>query len=149
MAMPWDERWAREGRGQFQGGQSVSFTAIARDGSGVRAFVKTLRRDRLKDVRARGRFRREATAYETLAALGPPRLFDDNADTWRDLGSPMYMALEYIDGVDLQKIIQRNGRAGLDEATACTRELAEVLHRCDQNNVTHRDGEARERRAAK
>ena len=137
--MPWDERWAREGRGRFQGGQSVSFSAIARDDSSVRAFVKTLRQDRLKDARARGRFRREAVAYETLAGLGPPRLLDDNADTWRDLGGPMYMALEYIDGVDFQKIIQRNGAVGVEDAMACTRELAVVLHRCHQNNVTHRD----------
>src|SRR4051794_13599634 len=91
---PWQERWLRQDRTQTRGGQSVSFVAVARTDSRVRAFVKTLHGHRLKDARARARFRREAVAYETLDGLGPPRLLDDNADAWRDLGIPMYMALE-------------------------------------------------------
>ena len=33
-------------------------------------------------MRARAQFRREPAAYETLAGLGPPRLIENNADSW-------------------------------------------------------------------
>jgi hypothetical protein len=86
------------------------------------SLIKTLRR--AKDPRARARFRREAVAYETLAGLGPPRLFEHNADTWRDLGTPMYMALEYVDVVNLQTLVQQNGPDDVNAALTCVRELA-------------------------
>jgi len=77
---PWETRWRRDDTRSFRGGQGISFVATATDGSGRRAFIKTLQRRR--DMRARARFRREAAAYETLAGLGPPRLIENNADSW-------------------------------------------------------------------
>ncbi|UMB72207.1 protein kinase [Mycobacterium paraterrae] len=101
--------------------------------------MKTLHRHRENDLRARRRFRREAAAYETLEGLGPPRLLDDNADTWADRSKPMYLALEYIDGQNLQAFVRRNGPVGMEAALTCVAALADVLHLCHQNNVTHRD----------
>jgi hypothetical protein len=76
---PWETRWRRDDTRSFRGGQGISFVATATDGSGRRAFIKTLQRRR--DMRARARFRREAAAYETLAGLGPPLLIENNADS--------------------------------------------------------------------
>lgn len=136
---PWEERWHREQGPSFRGGQGASFVAKSREDGETRAFVKTLHRHRERDRKARARFRREAVAYETLAGLGPPALYDHNADTWTDLGQPMFMVLEYIDGPNLSSFIGAHGPVGLDAATECVRKLSTVLHNCHQNNVTHRD----------
>jgi len=63
-------------------------------------------------MRARARFRREAAAYETLAGLGPPRLIEHNADSWNDGNTPLYMAPEYIEGLDLQTLVEDVVRSG-------------------------------------
>jgi hypothetical protein len=77
-----------------QGGQAHSFIARPINGDGAPCvFIKTLQRTRVNDSRARGRFKREVTAYETLAGLGPPTLIDHNAETWLDRGTPMYMVV--------------------------------------------------------
>jgi eukaryotic-like serine/threonine-protein kinase len=95
----------REEAAPFRGGQGISFGARAADGSGPRVFIKTLRPNRVRDLRARRRFKREVGAYETLADLGLPRLLDHNAETWEDRRTPMYMATELIDGVNLQTLV--------------------------------------------
>jgi serine/threonine protein kinase len=134
---PWADRWVRDDRSRVRGGQSLSFTATAKDGSGRRAFVKTLRQPWNKQ--ARGRFRREATTYDTLKELGLPQLLDDNADCWEDGSTPLYMAMELIEGVNLKDHIERTGKADMQSAVACVRELAAVLIRCHHAELVHRD----------
>jgi serine/threonine protein kinase len=133
---PWEAKWL-PGSSRFSGGQSSSFVATAIDGSGRQAFIKTL--TRVRDDRARRRFRREAATYETLAGLGPPRLLDHNAETWADVGQPMFMALEFIDGPDLRRSVQNSGPRDVPSVMRCIQELAEIIHQCHQYNVLHRD----------
>jgi eukaryotic-like serine/threonine-protein kinase len=136
MSRPWEERWLCDPQ-PIHGGQSTSYVALSKDGRGTKAFIKTLSRPRVD--KARRRFRREAVAYETLTGLGPPKLFEHNADTWPARGEPMYMALEYIDGVDLGSFVRRNGAVDPESALHCTRELAGVVHRCHEHAFLHRD----------
>ena len=133
----WEMSWRRDDRPEFRGGQGVSFVASAVDGSGRQAFIKTLRRPNSKP--ARGRFRREVAAYETLAGLGPPALIEHNAEFWEDGRTPLYMAIEYIDGLTLQALIRESGPVSVSAALACLGELAAVLQRVHQNGVVHRD----------
>ncbi|MCC9184332.1 protein kinase domain-containing protein [Mycolicibacterium mageritense] len=133
---PWDAKWLPSAT-RFNGGQSSSFLATAADGSGAQAFIKTLKR--VREDRARRRFRREAAVYETLAGLGPPKLLDHNAESWEDIGQPMFMALEFIDGPNLQRFTGDGGRCDVPNVMACMRELIKVVHRCHQYNVLHRD----------
>ena len=75
---------------RFAAGKPSLFFARAKDGTGPRVFIKTPRPDRVRSRReARGRFKREVAAYETLADYGLPRLLDDNAETWNDGRTPM------------------------------------------------------------
>jgi serine/threonine-protein kinase len=141
MAKRWEDQWVRIRPAPTQGGQAHSFIARPINGDGAPCvFIKTLHRTRVNDRRARGRFKREVTAYETLAGVGPPTLIDHNAETWLDRGTPMYMVVELIDGVDLRTYIERR-KGGPDTSAAlqCARVLAEVLNRCHENNVVHRD----------
>jgi serine/threonine protein kinase len=137
MPKRWEDRWVRDDSGKFRGGQSISFVARPTAGDGPPVFIKTLRR--VRDLRARRRFKREVGAYEALAGLGLPELFDHNAETFQDARTPMYMAMELIDGINLQDFIQRGERPSVEAALACVRELAEVLNRCHESDVAHRD----------
>lgn len=136
---PWEERWVREG-GSLGGGQGDSFIARPKVGGGPRVFVKTLRDDRVRDRRARGRFRREVGIYESLDGLGLPRLIDHNAATWKDCRTPLYLVTDLIEGVNLRTYIKaRQQISDINTALECVRELAEVLNRCHENGVIHRD----------
>lgn len=132
---PWEENWVCE-RKIVKGGQSVSYVVTAKDGSGRRAFIKTLKRP--NERKARARFRREATAYETVEGLGPPGLYEHNAHLWRKR-TPLFMALEYVEGDDLQTVVAESGPLGVGPAFSCISELAAVLHRCHENGLVHRD----------
>jgi serine/threonine-protein kinase len=137
MVKPWEERWLRDDADDIRGGQSVSFVARAKDGSGRRAFVKTLRRERV--LQARRRFKREVMTYETVPDLGLPQLFDHNAERCEDGRTPMYMAIELIDGVNLEDRVEGDGPAAVDAALACVRQVGAVLTRCHGKGVIHRD----------
>ncbi|WP_428338666.1 serine/threonine protein kinase [Mycobacterium sp.] len=141
MAKRWEDRWIRVRAAPIQGGQGDSFIGRPIDGDGKPSvFIKTLHKTRVNDRRARGRFKREVTAYETLAGLGPPTLIDHNAEIWLERGTPMYMGMELVDGVDLRTYrVRRNDAPDVNAALECARELAEALTRCHENNVIHRD----------
>lgn len=99
-----------------QGTASASFVASARDGSEADVFIKTLRPDRVRNRKARDRFRREVLAYETLEGLGPPQLIDHNASQWRDRQVHLYTALEYIQGDDLKTAIESQGPLAIQDS---------------------------------
>ena len=136
MPEPWAMKWTHQGNA-VQGGQGKGFLGTASDGSGQRAFIKTLTRQR--DRRARGRFRREAAAYETLAGIGVPALLDHNAEAWEDLSQPLYLAIDYIDGGNLRDWVSTNGLADYDQAVGCAEAVAQVLTRGHERAVVHRE----------
>jgi len=133
---PWAERWTKRGR-VVHGGQGQGFLAVATDGSGTLAFIKTL--TRTGDRTARGRFRREVAAYETLVGAGVPALLDHNADQWANNRVPLYLALQYIDGGNLEAWVAATGPAGYDVAVECVAAVGGVLDRGHALGVVHRD----------
>lgn len=140
QSQPWEERWTREGGPYLGGGQGESFIARSKEDAGLRVFVKTLRRDRLGDRRARGRFHREVGIYETLDGLGLPTLIEHNADSFRNRRVPLYLVTELIEGENLKNSIERLGHASdVNAVLDCMNELARVVHQCHQEGVIHRD----------
>lgn len=135
----WQERWERDPGRPFRGGQGFSFTATAKNGSGRKAFVKTLKPERVRDRRARERFHREAVAYETLDDYGLPRVIEHNAHRWCDRNAPLYIALEYIPGIDLGAFVTRHGPCDPQSALTCVSEIAGTLQRCHKRAYLHRD----------
>lgn len=134
---PWAEGWTPQG-GAVRGGQGHGFLAVASDDSGQRAFIKILSRQR--DRRARGRFRREVAAYETLEGTGVPILLDHNAEAWEDLSKPLYLAIEYFDGGNLRDwVVAKGSPATYDQTLECAEPIAEVLTRCHEQGLIHRD----------
>ena len=119
-----------------QGGQGRSYQA--RDKSnGSLVFVKELRRR--NSAVARKRFRREVAAYETVAGTGLPALIYDNSFEWQRPSVPLFMVLEWIDGLSLRQKVDQNGRVSLQDAAACVIAIGKVLSECHAAGVTHRD----------
>jgi eukaryotic-like serine/threonine-protein kinase len=137
MPAGWEEHWRKLPGKNFVGGQGRSFLAESRDGTGQIVFVKMLIRHR--DGRARGRFRREAVAYETLPPeSGIPRLTAHNADAWEG-PDELYLVLERISGQTLSDWMSSRSAMPPDEALACVLALAETVALCHAEGVLHRD----------
>jgi eukaryotic-like serine/threonine-protein kinase len=133
---PWETNWSPDGS-TVRGGQGTGFPATSTYGEVRRAFVKRLIRQ--TDKRARKRFYREVTAYETLAGLGVPDLYDHNASDW-ETNAPLYLAIEYLDGGNLRDWFEGLGKvATFDQAVAIAEVLGAVLTRCHEEGYLHRD----------
>jgi serine/threonine-protein kinase len=134
---PWERGWRRSAGHARRGGQGTGFAAESTDGSGQRAFIKTLRRPR--DIEARKRFRREVAAYETLTHDGIPRLLDHNSGDWGNTVVPLFLALELIRGSTLSEWVAANGALPFDTALVFGLSLADILAYCHSEDVLHRD----------
>jgi serine/threonine protein kinase len=101
--------------------------------------IKTIRLDGLAAQGASldellDRFKREA---EVSAQLKHP-----NIVTIYDIGQSegmSYLAMEFIDGVGLDKVIASSGRLPLDRAVAIGAQVADALDYAHKRNVVHRD----------
>lgn len=138
MSDDWRTRWRETGR-TFSGGQGSSYLVVNLNDEDDFAFVKTLKRQ--TDDRARRRFRREVAAYETLAAVRDsiPRLLHHNASQWGDRKVPLFMVLEYIEGVTLSDYIKANGAQSCAIAISSLGPLAKVISECHSDGIVHRD----------
>lgn len=79
-------------------------------------------------------FRRE------IEAAG--RLLHPNIVTAYDAGlsrGRLYLAMEYIEGIDLQRLVEKTGPLSVDLACALVRQTAEALHHAHQLGLVHRD----------
>jgi serine/threonine-protein kinase len=108
-AAHWRERWTKlEPIGI--GGQGQTFSA-KRNSDGVRACIKALRNN--DDVERRRRFVQEANALVAIQNLRVPTLIETNANrdeiTPRKSASKLYMAIEYVNGITLTELINKNG----------------------------------------
>jgi hypothetical protein len=138
MASQWEQRWRPvDGMPRLHGGQGRSLVAEPLDGSGGRVFIKELNRP--KDRLARKRFVREVTAYETLQADGLPRLVAHNAPCWRDPRIPLYLVLDYIEGVTLGDQVRNGGPLNLTDALTSIDAIGTTLEQCHADEVVHRD----------
>lgn len=77
-----------------------------------------------REVEAAGRLRhpRIVTAYDAGVSRG-----------W------LYLAMEYLDGIDLQRFVADTGPLPLDLACEIVRQTAEALHHAHQRGLVHRD----------
>jgi tetratricopeptide (TPR) repeat protein/predicted Ser/Thr protein kinase len=116
---------------------------IARGGQGVVLKAKHAQLGTLAAVKvllepnqeARRRFKQEAKA---LAHLRHPHLL--NVPDFGDLpdGTP-YMVMDYVEGDDLQALVQEHGPPSLQRVGEILGAVADTLHHCHAYGVIHRD----------
>ena len=140
----WQAKQLLEGRTKFtlgpyrivdslgQGGMGQVFKA-EHSTTGRTVAIKVLPRDR-STPEAIANFAREIQA---LAKLDHPRLvraLDEGYD-----GSVYYLVTEYVPGMDLRKLVRRDGPLSMEAAARIISEVAEALQHAHQQGMIHRD----------
>jgi tRNA A-37 threonylcarbamoyl transferase component Bud32 len=96
--------------------------------------LKVLPGHQTENPAALERFRREARAAARLSHKNIVTLYDSGQD-----GDVWFLALEFIDGIDLHSRIAAKGRLNPEEALAITRQAAKALDHAFQHGIVHRD----------
>lgn len=96
--------------------------------------VKVLRRDFTHEEKALKRFQREAKAISFLTHQNIVNLYDVDEDN-----SFQYLVMEYIDGIDLRKYIQKNHPISKETIVDIMKQIADAISHAHKQGVIHRD----------
>jgi eukaryotic-like serine/threonine-protein kinase len=116
-----------------RGGMGIVYKARQVESNRVVA-LKVIRKDRLTHPEAVRRFRREAQAAARLSHPNIVIVHDSD-----QAGDVHYLAMEYVDGITLQVLVEQFGPLPVAQACDYIRQVAQGLqHACEQALV-HRD----------
>jgi serine/threonine-protein kinase len=101
---------------------------------GTRVAIKVMRSG-TDNWRSVERFRREATAYARVESVHVSHVFDAG---YTD-GGHAYIVMEYLDGPDLETILQQRGPLPIDLAVNITVQLLSALASVHRAGIVHRD----------
>jgi serine/threonine protein kinase len=102
---------------------------------GRRLAVKILHSSFRHSAEVVERFRREARA---ASKIGHPNIVDvTDSGTTRD--GAFFFVMEYLDGVDLEKVIQRDGALPVERALVIAAQLCRALQAAHASEIIHRD----------
>ncbi len=96
--------------------------------------LKVLPRNRTSDHHALARFEREMIAMGHLSHQNVVQAMDA-----RDIGGTLVLVMEYVDGLDLGKMVQRCGFLPIADACEIVRQAAQGLQAVYANQQVHRD----------
>ncbi len=115
------------------GGMSTVFLAEHKHMRQRRA-IKVLPQHRVNDSSYLGRFYREARAAAALDHPNVVRAYDVDND-----GDNHYLVMEFVEGVDIQKMVATQGPLPFDVAAEYIRQAAHGLAHAHQIGLIHRD----------
>jgi serine/threonine protein kinase len=101
---------------------------------GTVVAVKVLKKEFTSRQEIVKRFLREGKLVARLNHPGIIKVFD----VGREVDS-YYIVMEYIDGKNLQQVVDENGPLEFRKALRIGRQVADALHHAHQNGVVHRD----------
>jgi eukaryotic-like serine/threonine-protein kinase len=116
-----------------RGGMGIVYKALHRERNQVVA-LKVIRRERLAHPDLLGRFRREAQAAARLSH--PNIVVVHEAD---QEGDTHFLAMEYVPGVTLQRLVDESGPLAVHLACECVRQAALALQHAADQALVHRD----------
>ncbi len=99
-----------------------------------RVALKIVSREVRKDPASLERFLNEARA---IAALDHPNVVQ--AYSVDNEGDRYYIVMEYVDGIDLQRMVEENGPLDYENAADCIRQAADGLAHGHGRNMIHCD----------
>lgn len=115
------------------GGMSTVYRARRGDDGRIVA-VKILREQYVADHDFIERFFREARAAQALVHPNIVPVLDSGQD-----GDTYFIAMEYVDGLDLKWHLRRTGRLEAADAERITRAVCEALEYAHHQGIVHRD----------
>ncbi|MDA1178323.1 MAG: serine/threonine-protein kinase [Planctomycetota bacterium] len=99
-----------------------------------RVAIKVLPRKNVKNPNYLDRFRREARAVASMDHPNIVRAYDIDND-----GDTHFIVMEYVEGRDLQRIVDQDGPAPIDFAADCIGQVAVGLDYAHRQGLIHRD----------
>lgn len=102
---------------------------------GRRVAVKTIAPEHARDDEVRGRFLAEASAVAALSHPSIVTLFDYGVEP----DGQIYMVLEYIDGLELGRVIRRDGPMAPARVVELGRQALAGLAEAHRRQLVHRD----------
>jgi serine/threonine-protein kinase len=96
--------------------------------------LKIIRKERLKSAHAIQRFQREARAVAKLSHPNIVAVYD--AD---EIGGTHFMAMEFVDGIDLARLVKQAGPLPVGKACEYVRQAAVGLQHAHEKGLVHRD----------
>ncbi|MBL8800169.1 MAG: protein kinase [Planctomycetia bacterium] len=116
-----------------EGGMGKVYKARQRSLGRVVA-LKVIRQERLTNTDAVRRFQRETRATSQMSHPNIVRAVD--AD---QIGDTLFIAMEYVDGIDLAKLVKRDGPLATSQASEFIRQAALGLQHAHECGLVHRD----------
>ena len=101
---------------------------------GDRRAIKVLPKNRVSDATYLARFQLEAKAIASLNHPNIVRAYDIDNE-----GDIHFIVMEYVDGVDLQRMVKADGPVDPTEAAAILTQAARGLHHAHGRGIIHRD----------
>lgn len=117
-----------------QGGMGAVYLA-EHQGVGQRVAIKFLNASFSSDRNVLQRFLNEARSYGQIAHPHAVQLHDFGQD---DAGN-LYISMEYIEGQDLKRLLEKEGRLSLRDATDIVLQVCDVLAYAHAKGIVHRD----------
>jgi WD40 repeat protein/tRNA A-37 threonylcarbamoyl transferase component Bud32 len=96
--------------------------------------LKVIRKERLTHPEAVRRFRRESQAAARLAHPNIVLVYESD-----QAGDTHYLAMEFVDGVTLQRLVEDHGPLPVAQACECIRQAALGLQHAHEQSLVHRD----------
>ncbi len=116
-----------------EGGASQVYKALDTR-SNQTVALKVIRAELLNNPEALGRFQREVHAATRLSHPNIVKAFDTP-----QIGRTHFLAMEFIEGTDLQKLVQLSGPLPLPYACEYIRQAAQALQHAHESGLVHRD----------
>jgi len=115
------------------GGTGLVFKALHRKMQRAVA-LKLIRRELVRDAEVVSRFLRE---LQVISQLDHPHIV--HAYDAGPIGETYFLAMEYVEGVDLDRLVRRSGPLSATEACAYVRQAALGLQHAHERGLVHRD----------
>ena len=80
----------------------------------------------------------EVNALRALDGRGTPLVFETNAEVWQQKGLPLYVIMEWVEGITLAQYVARSP-VNLEVALLVVRALIEIVDACHRVETFHRD----------
>lgn len=126
-----------EGAKVREGGQG-QVTKVRHRLDGRLGARKDLHSDLLGRTERRRRMAREVLALQEVQGEGIPTVLDENMDSVDELEAPLFFVSGWIQGPTLEQYVGGRPRS-IERSLEITRALAEIVRRCHDVDVYHRD----------
>jgi WD40 repeat protein/tRNA A-37 threonylcarbamoyl transferase component Bud32 len=116
-----------------RGGMGIVYRARQRSRDRVVA-LKVIRQERLSHPEVVRRFRREVQAAARLSHPNIVLVYDSDQE-----GDTHFLAMEYVPGITLQRLVEQHGRLPVPQACDYVRQAALGLQHAHEQALVHRD----------